>query len=58
MENSEIHGVGVTAMYLASKFEDIYPLHSRVVAEKISHNAFSQKDIMRREEEFLRIFEF
>jgi hypothetical protein len=58
MENSEIHGVGVTAMYLASKFEDIYPLHSRVVAEKISHKAFSQKDIMRREEEFLRMFEF
>lgn len=58
MENSEIHGVGVTAMYLASKFEDIYPLHSRVVAEKISHNAFSQKDIMKREEEFLRMFDF
>lgn len=46
MENSDIHGVGVVAMYLASKFEDIYPLHSKVVAEKISHNAFAQKVIM------------
>ena len=58
MENSDIHGVGVTAMYLASKFEDIYPLHSRVVAEKISHNAFTQKAILQREEEFLRLFDF
>jgi len=46
LENSDIHGIGVTAMYLASKYEDIYPLHSRVVSEKISHNAFSQKNIL------------
>ena len=43
MENSDVHAVGVAAMYLASKYEDIYPLHSRVVSEKISHNAFSQE---------------
>ena len=58
MENSDVHGVGVAAMYLASKYEDIYPLHSRVVSEKISHNAFSQKQILKREEEFLKLFEF
>jgi hypothetical protein len=58
LENSDVHGVGVAAMYLASKFEDVYPLHSRVVAEKISHNAFTQKQILAREEEYLRLFEF
>ena len=58
LENSDIHGIGVAAMYLASKFEDIYPLHSRVVAEKISHNAFSKAAILQREEEYLRLFEF
>ena len=56
MENSDVHGVGVAAMYLASKYEDIYPLHSRVVSEKISHGAFSQKSILKREEEFLKLF--
>jgi len=56
MENSDVHGVGVAAMYLASKYEDIYPLHSRLVSEKISHNAFSQKAILKREEEFLKLF--
>ena len=58
MENSDVHSVGVAAMYLASKYEDIYPLHSRVVSEKISHNAFTQKQILKREEEFLKLFEF
>jgi len=45
-------------MYLASKYEDIYPLHSKVVSEKISHGAFSQKEILAREAEFLRLFDF
>ena len=45
-------------MYLASKYEDIYPLHSKVVSEKISHSAFSQKQILDREQEFLKLFEF
>ena len=58
MENSHIHSVGVGAMYLASKYEDIYPLHSKVVSEKISHGAFSQKEILAREAEFLRLFDF
>lgn len=58
LENSHVHAIGVGAMYLASKYEDIYPLHSKVVAEKISHNAFTQKQILAKEEEFLKLFEF
>lgn len=45
-------------MYLASKYEDIYPLHSKVVSEKISHGAFSQKQILAREMEYLKLFHF
>ena len=41
LENSDVHSIGVGTMYLASKYEDIYPLHSKVVSEKISHGAFS-----------------
>ena len=58
LENSNVHSVGVGAMYLASKYEDIYPLHSKVVSEKISHGAFTQKEILAREEEFLCLFQF
>ena len=58
LDNSGVHAIGVGAMYLASKYEDIYPLHSKVVSEKISHNAFSQKQILEKESQFLKLFEF
>ena len=51
--NKDIHGVGVTSMYLASKYEDIYPLHSKIVSQKIAHGAISAKDILKKEAEFL-----
>jgi hypothetical protein len=45
-------------MYLASKYEDIFPLHSKIVSEKIAHKAISAKDILKKESEFLRMFDF
>ena len=47
--NKEVHSIGVTAMYLASKYEDIYPLHSKIVYEKIAHRAITAKDILVKE---------
>ena len=40
-ENSEIHLMGVVSMYLASKYEDVYPLHSKIISEKIAHGAIT-----------------
>jgi len=56
LENSDVHLIGVGSMYLASKYEDIYPLHSKVVSEKISHGAFSQKQILAKQTECLLMF--
>ena len=36
-EVSDLHLTGVTAMFIASKFEDIYPLKMKTVFEKIAH---------------------
>lgn len=36
-EVSDLHIVGVTSMFIASKFEDIYPLKMKTVYEKIAH---------------------
>lgn len=36
-EVSDLHVVGVTSMFIASKFEDIYPLKMKTVYEKIAH---------------------
>lgn len=51
--NKDVHALGVTSMYLASKYEDIYPLHSKVVAEKIAHKAISAKEVLKKEQVFL-----
>ena len=34
---SDLHIIGVTAMFIASKFEDIHPLKMKTVYEKIGH---------------------
>lgn len=41
LKNSDIHSIGVTAMYLASKYEDVNPFNSQIAYEKISHKAVS-----------------
>lgn len=45
-------------MYMASKYEDIFPLHSKVVSEKIAHGSISPKDIVKKEKEFLKLFNY
>ena len=34
---SDLHIIGVTSMFIASKFEDIHPLKMKIVYEKIGH---------------------
>jgi len=43
---------------MASKYEDVFPLHSKVVSEKIAHGSISPKEIVKREAEFLRLFDY
>ena len=57
-ENSEIHLMGVVSMYLASKYEDVYTLHSKIISEKIANGAITQKQIIEKEREFLALFQF
>jgi hypothetical protein len=45
-------------MYLASKYEDIFPLHSRIVSDKIAHKAIPAREILKKEQDFLRAFDF
>lgn len=58
LKNSDVHAIGIAAMYIASKYEDVYPFNSFIAHERISHKAVPQKDILRMESEFLRLFEF
>jgi len=45
-------------MFLASKYEDIYPLNSKIIADKIAHGAISSSEILKLERDFLEIFDF
>ena len=58
LEVGDLHVLGVTSMFVASKFEDIYPLKMKTVHEKIAHKAISAKEILAKESEFLRLFNF
>jgi hypothetical protein len=58
LKNVDVHSIGITAMYMASKYEDVYPFSSFIAYERISHKAVAQKDILRMEGDFLRLFEF
>ena len=41
LKSSDLHLVGVAAMFIASKYEDVIPLLFRTVINKIGHNKFS-----------------
>jgi hypothetical protein len=42
LETSDIHLIGITCMYIMSKFEDIVPIRILSVYQKISHRSFSE----------------
>jgi G2/mitotic-specific cyclin-B, other len=54
LQPGDLHLVGVTAMFMASKYQDIYPLRLKVVHEKIAHKKLAQEDIKKKEEEISR----
>jgi hypothetical protein len=43
LTNIDVHPMGIIAIYLASKFEDVFPLHSKIVSQKIAHNVLSHE---------------
>lgn len=50
----ELHLIGVTSMFLASKYQDIYPLRLRIVHEKIAHKKLSCQEIIDKEQDLAR----
>ena len=58
LEVSALHVSGVAAMFLASKYEDIYPLKMRDVYEKIGHKRLTQQKIKSMELELLKVIDY
>jgi hypothetical protein len=57
-EVSDLHIIGVTAMFVASKYEDIYPLKMKMVFEKIAHKKLSIDKIKSLEMEILKVISY
>ena len=58
LSNNEVHLIGIVAMFIASKMEDIYPIRMSHVRTKISHGKFTEKDIRKKEKMVLEALNF
>jgi len=57
-EVQDLHIIGVTCMFIASKYEDIYPLKMKMVYEKIAHKKLPIERIKALELDILRVIQY
>jgi hypothetical protein len=58
LQDKDVHLLGVTCLYLGSKYEDIKALSARVIAAKISHGSFDLDQIIDKHSELLMTLQF
>ncbi len=58
LQPPELHLIGVTSMFIASKYQDIYPLRLKIVKDKIAHNKLSCQEIKEKEDEITRYLDY
>jgi hypothetical protein len=57
-EIADLHIIGVTTMFIASKYEDIYPLKMKMVYEKIAHKKLPIEKIKSLEMDILKAINY
>lgn len=57
-ELNDLHLIGVAAMYVATKYEEICPLRISVMQSKISHGKFTKEEIKCKETDLLQVLSF
>lgn len=55
---TDLHAVGVTAMFLASKYEDIYPLRMKTIDERIAQKKIPIETIKNLELDILKSLQY
>jgi len=58
LDNSNMHLIGVTCIYIASKYEDVIPIRMSSVHTKIAHKTFSETQIKEQERTILKVIEW
>lgn len=54
----DLHLIGVTSMFSASKYEEIYPFKLNAIYDKICRKKFPRKDLIDMEEQLLASLSF
>ena len=49
LKNENVHLIGITSMFIASKFQEIYPITLKNFVVKVSHNQFDVEEITKTE---------
>jgi cyclin B len=57
-ELNDLHLIGISSMYVATKYEEISPLRISVMHSKISHGKFSKEEIRNKETDILQALNF
>ncbi|CDW72824.1 n-terminal domain containing protein [Stylonychia lemnae] len=58
IELPELHITGVVCMFMASKFEDIFPLLMKTVVKKIGHDKITDEQIRTKEQDIFKAIDF
>jgi hypothetical protein len=48
-KNEDVHLIGITSMFISSKFQEIYPLTLKNFVHKVGHDIFSEEEIKKME---------
>ena len=51
--NEDVHLIGLTSMFISSKFQEIYPLSLKTCVNRICHKTFNENDIKKMEYQIL-----
>ena len=52
-KGSDLHITGIACIFIASKYEDVIPLHMSTVFSKIGHSKLSRESIIAKEQHIL-----
>ena len=58
LELPELHITGIACMFMASKYEDIFPLLMKTVVKKIGHDKISDEQVRLKEQEIFKALDF
>lgn len=58
LTNIDLHLLGIVSMFIASKMEDIIPIRMYQITNKISHGKFSEKAVIKKERDILKVINF